>query len=77
MTAVKQQSNLPVYSSVTMLNHLTISPLIYAKSTRHIVLEIINHEEYRLLKIKSAIYTSIGQLKSSLICIKIKFMYIP
>jgi hypothetical protein len=60
-----------------MLNHLTYSPLTYVKSARHIELEITNHEEYRWLKIKSAIYTSIGQLETSLICIKMKFMYIP
>jgi hypothetical protein len=73
MTAVKTTANLPL---ITMLNFLTRSPLTYVKSTRHIVLEITNYEEYRWLKIKSAIYTSTGQLETSLICIKMKFMYI-
>jgi hypothetical protein len=54
MTTIKAEINIPSYSSVIMLNHLTYSPLIYAKSRTHIVLEIKNHEEYRYLKIKSA-----------------------
>ena len=44
--AVKIAVNLPLYSLITVLNHLTYSPLTYVKSTRHIVLEITNHEEY-------------------------------
>ena len=45
-TAVKIAVNLPLYSLIVVLNHLTYSPLTYVKSTRHIVLEITNHEEY-------------------------------
>ena len=60
-----------------MLNHLTNSILIYVKPTRHRMLEIKNHELHGWLEIKSAIYESIGQLETPLICIKMKSMYIP
>ena len=45
-TAVKTAVNMPLYSFIVVLNHLTYSPLTYVKSARHIVLEITNHEEY-------------------------------
>ena len=45
-TAVKIVVNMPLYSLIMVLNHLTYSPLTYVKSARHIVLEITNHEEY-------------------------------
>jgi hypothetical protein len=35
MVAVKATVNLPLYSSIIMLNHLTNLPLTYVKSTRH------------------------------------------
>jgi hypothetical protein len=77
ITADKTAAHLPLYSSIIKLNHFTQSPLTYVKLERHIALEITNHEEYRWLKMKSAIYTNIGQLKTSLIYIKMNFMYMP
>jgi hypothetical protein len=77
MTALCTATNLPLYFSITMLNHLMHLPLTYVKLSRHIVLEIRNHEEYRCLEIKFSIYRSIGQLETSLIHIKMKFMDIP
>jgi hypothetical protein len=42
MTAVKTAENLPLYSSIIMLKHLTHLPLTYVKSTIH-----INAENYK------------------------------
>jgi hypothetical protein len=70
MTVVKIAINSPLYSSIIMVNHLSYSPLPYIKSMRHIVLEITTHEEYRWLKNQIFNKTSIGHLKTSLICIK-------
>jgi hypothetical protein len=46
MTIVNIVVNLPIYSSIIMLSCLKYSSLTYVKSTRHIKLEITNHEEY-------------------------------
>ena len=39
-TSVKIVVNIPLYSLIMVLNHLTYSPLTYVKSARHIVQEL-------------------------------------
>jgi hypothetical protein len=59
MRVVKTIKTFPFYSSIIILNDFTYSPLTYVELEIHIlVLEIMNHEEYRWMKRKATIHQS-------------------
>ena len=75
---LKTTKNIPLYSSIIILNHLTYSPLTYVKLEINIlVLEIMNHEEDIWMKRKATIHPSIRKLETSLLYIKMNLNYIP